>query len=81
LAHGDTVPQILTTARETKADLIVLGTNGRRGLARFLMGSVAEQILRRAPCPVVTVRGPLSGTAAVEAPAVETADLVAGGRV
>jgi hypothetical protein len=38
--------------------LIVLGTHGRRGLARLLMGSVAEQVVRKAPCPVLTLKTP-----------------------
>ena len=43
--------------REIDADLLVMGTHGRTGLAHLLMGSVAERMLRRAPCPVLTVRG------------------------
>jgi nucleotide-binding universal stress UspA family protein len=44
-------------AREWQADLIVVGTHGRRGLGRVLMGSGAEQIIRVAPTPVLTIRG------------------------
>lgn len=44
-------------AREWKADLIVLGTHGRKGLGRVLMGSGAEQVMRTAPVPVLVVRG------------------------
>ncbi|KRC20353.1 universal stress protein [Acidovorax sp. Root217] len=44
-------------AREWKADLIVLGTHGRKGLGRVLMGSGAEQVIRTAPVPVLVVRG------------------------
>jgi nucleotide-binding universal stress UspA family protein len=44
---------------ENKIDLIVLGTRGRSGLAKFLLGSTAEEIFRKAPCPVLTV-GPFS---------------------
>jgi universal stress protein A len=47
---------ILKAAREVHADLIVIGTHGRRGLARVLIGSVAEDVVRRAPCPVLAVR-------------------------
>jgi nucleotide-binding universal stress UspA family protein len=46
-------------AREKEADLIVVGTSGRRGIGKFILGSVAEEILRRANCPVLTV-GPYS---------------------
>lgn len=48
--------QIVATAREWKADLIIISTHGRTGLARVLMGSTAEQVVRHAPCPVLTVR-------------------------
>lgn len=47
---------ILARAKDTKADLIVMGTNGRTGRARSLAGSVAESVVRMAPCPVLTVR-------------------------
>jgi nucleotide-binding universal stress UspA family protein len=49
-------PVILETAAEVETDLIVLGTHGRRGPARWLLGSVAEEVVRRASCPVLTVR-------------------------
>lgn len=47
---------ILAAVSRVDADLIVMGTHGRRGLSRLLLGSVAEDILRRAPCPVLAVR-------------------------
>lgn len=53
---GDTGDVILRTAEEVEADLIVMGTHGRRGLSRLVMGSVAEFVVRRAPCPVLTIR-------------------------
>jgi nucleotide-binding universal stress UspA family protein len=59
LEEGDAVPDILRVAQETGADLIVMGTHGRTGLGRLLMGSVAEQVVRKAPCPVLTVKTPL----------------------
>jgi nucleotide-binding universal stress UspA family protein len=59
LVEGDAATEILRLARETQSDVIVMGTHGRRGLARVLMGSVAEQVVRKAPCPVVTVKTPL----------------------
>lgn len=54
--EGDPAGEILRAAQFTNADLIVMGTHGRTGLSRLLMGSVAEQVLRKAPCPVLTVR-------------------------
>jgi nucleotide-binding universal stress UspA family protein len=62
LVQGDAATEILRVAEETKCDVILLGTHGRTGLRRLLMGSVAEQVVRRAPCPVVTVKTPLAGT-------------------
>lgn len=56
LRTGDARDVILSTARELGADLIVMGTHGRRGVSRVLLGSVAEAIVRTAPCPVLTVR-------------------------
>jgi nucleotide-binding universal stress UspA family protein len=55
---GDPTESILRIAAEIRADLIVMGTHGRTGLERFLMGSVAEQVVRRAPCPVLTMTAP-----------------------
>jgi universal stress protein A len=49
---------ILARAKDTKADLIVMGTHGRTGRAHSLAGSVAESVVRMAPCPVLTVRAP-----------------------
>jgi nucleotide-binding universal stress UspA family protein len=57
-AEGDPATEILEVAREVEADLIVMGTHGRTGLGRLLLGSVAEQVLRRAGCPVLTVKEP-----------------------
>jgi universal stress protein A len=56
IGEGEASSEILRVAEETKADLIVMGTQGRTGLQRFLIGSVAEDVLRRASCPVLTVR-------------------------
>jgi len=50
---------ILSYAEENTADLIVMGTHGRRGVDRMLLGSVAEEVVRQAPCPVCTVRNAL----------------------
>jgi len=57
LLEGDPATVIVETAQVTDADLIVMGTHGRAGLTRLVMGSVAEDVLRRAACPVLTVRG------------------------
>jgi nucleotide-binding universal stress UspA family protein len=54
---GDPAPTILVAAQELNADLIVLGTHGRRGLSRLVMGSTAEQVLRQASVPVLIVKG------------------------
>lgn len=54
---GDARDVILQTAEEVKADLIVMGTHGRRGISRALLGSVAEMVVRTSPIPVLTVRG------------------------
>ncbi len=48
--------EIIRYAREQEIDLIVLATHGRTGLVHMLMGSVAEKVVRKAPCPVLTVR-------------------------
>jgi nucleotide-binding universal stress UspA family protein len=48
--------EIVRLAAEEHADMIVMGTQGRTGLDRLLLGSVAERVIRRAPCPVLTVR-------------------------
>ena len=70
LAEGDAVEETLRVAQEANADLIVMGTHGRTGLGRLLMGSVAEQVVRRASCPVLTVKAPFPGAApASQAPA------------
>ncbi|QDU64719.1 Putative universal stress protein [Planctomycetes bacterium Pan216] len=50
--------EICRYAKQEEVDLIILGTHGRSGLAHFLMGSVAERVVRAAPCPVLTVRNP-----------------------
>jgi len=60
LVQGDPAIVILQVAKDVAADLIVMGTHGRRGLMRLLMGSVAEQVVRSASCPVVTVKNPFA---------------------
>lgn len=56
LKDGLLVQQILDAVRESGADLIVMGTHGRSGMTRVLLGSVAEAVLRQAPCPVLTIK-------------------------
>ena len=55
---GHPFVQIIRYARENNIDLIVLGTHGRGPIAHMLLGSVAEKVVRKAPCPVLTVRHP-----------------------
>ena len=50
--------EIIQAAKKENADLIIMGTHGRTGLEHVLMGSVAEKVVRRAPCPVLTVKHP-----------------------
>jgi nucleotide-binding universal stress UspA family protein len=58
LRRGQAWRGIVETALEFEADLIVMGTHGRRGLSHALLGSVAERVVRVAPCPVLTVHLP-----------------------
>jgi nucleotide-binding universal stress UspA family protein len=58
IRQGVEFREIIAAAREEEADLIVMGTHGRTGLAHALIGSVAEKVVRKAPCPVLTVRHP-----------------------
>jgi len=56
IEEGDAANVVLAGARRTKADLIVAGSHGRGGAAHLLLGSVAERIVRNAPCPVLIVK-------------------------
>lgn len=58
VTHGVPFHEINRYAKREEVDLIVLGTHGRTGLKHFLLGSVAERVVRSAPCPVLTVRHP-----------------------
>lgn len=58
LITGDPADAVVHLAEEAGADLIVLGSHGRTGLSRLLMGSVAEAIVRRAHCPVLVYKQP-----------------------
>lgn len=53
---GDPAQAILKVQRRIAADVIIMSTHARRGFSRFLLGSVAEMVLRESPCPVLTVR-------------------------
>ena len=57
LLEGVAHEQIVRTAKRQRADLIVIGTHGRTGVARFFLGSVAARVTATSPCPVLTVRG------------------------
>ena len=57
LRPGETWEEILAAAKELDADLIIMGTHGRRGLPRALLGSVTEKVVRLSPIPVLTVHG------------------------
>ena len=67
---SDPTTAIVQLASDLEADVVVVGTHGRGWLARFLLGSVAEAVVRRAPCPVLIVR-PVGATAHTDAPAIE----------
>jgi len=58
IRSGDPRDAINETAKELHADLIVMATHGRRGVARVLLGSVTEMVVRTAPCPVLTMKSP-----------------------
>ena len=55
---GDPYREIVAFAKARQVDVIVMGTHGRGGMAHLLLGSVAEKVVRGAPCPVLTVRQP-----------------------
>lgn len=56
LKEGAPAEDITRVAKDEKIELIIMGTAGRKGLDRFLLGSVAEKVMRAAPCPVMVVR-------------------------
>jgi nucleotide-binding universal stress UspA family protein len=65
--HGQVWKSLAGIIDENQIDLVVLGTHGRSGLGKLLLGSVAEDILRHAPCPVLTVGPKVSGRAKLPA--------------
>ena len=66
LITGDPAQAIARLAESEDVDLIVMGTHGRTGLTRMLMGSVAEAVVRRASCPVLTYKQPSEKTTKVD---------------
>jgi nucleotide-binding universal stress UspA family protein len=58
ITSNATANEIVNYARTNGIDLIVMGTHGRSGISHFLLGSVAERVVRTAPCPVLTLRHP-----------------------
>lgn len=71
LVEGQGAEEILRQAEEIGADLIVMGTHGRSGLGRLLMGSVAGEVVRNARCPVITVKIPRPVSPTAQTPASE----------
>ena len=65
LLAGDPVNEIVRYAKDNKVDITVVGTHGRSGMSRLLTGSVAEALMRRLPCPVLTVKSTVSVTEGV----------------
>jgi universal stress protein A len=65
-SRGEAADEIILAAQEKACGLIVMGTHGRTGLARLLMGSVAEYVLPRADCPVMVVKTPQGVSAPAE---------------
>lgn len=66
LVEGDVPAEIIRVAEDLACDLVVMGTHGRTGLGRLLMGSVAEQVVRKSTCPVLTLKHPMPETNTVE---------------
>ena len=61
IKRGTPFREIVETAKEKEANLIIIATHGRTGLEHAFFGSTAEKVVRKAPCPVLTVRGPEAG--------------------
>ncbi len=56
VAQGIPFAEIISTAKEKEIDMIVIGSHGRTGISHMMLGSVSEKVVRKAPCPVLTVR-------------------------
>jgi universal stress protein A len=76
---GSPAPCIVAAAVEHAADLIVMGTHGRGPLLHMMLGSVAERVVRAAPCPVLTIRAPRTAAAIATVPAPSLAAVAVGG--
>ena len=74
LLWGDPVKAIVQVAESGNFDLIVMATHGRKGMDRFFIGSVTEEVIRRAPCPVFVIRAKVSEEP-VEASTLEGAEI------
>jgi nucleotide-binding universal stress UspA family protein/quercetin dioxygenase-like cupin family protein len=66
VTEGDAAEEILRLSEKMSCDVIVMGTHGRTGLGRLLTGSVAEEVLRKAVCPVLVVKTPLDASTAAK---------------
>jgi universal stress protein A len=78
--EGEPAEEIVNTAREWEADVIVIGSDSRGRLAHFLLGSTADSVIRRAPCPVLTVRVQPAKSTFVQTPPAEAQKVVAAAR-
>ncbi len=56
VTQGIPFAEIISTAKEKEIDMIVIGSHGRTGISHMMLGSVSEKVVRKAPCPVLTVR-------------------------
>jgi nucleotide-binding universal stress UspA family protein len=55
VVKGDVVDEIIAEAKEENADLIIIGTHGSKGIEKIILGSVAERVVKNAPCPTLTI--------------------------
>ena len=69
LIYGEAAASIIALTKEEGFSLVVLGSHGRSGWRRLVLGSVSEQVVRRSPCPVLTVPAPQGGPASSDASA------------
>jgi nucleotide-binding universal stress UspA family protein len=60
ILSGNAVDEIIRYSSDVNADLIIMATHGRSGVSHMLMGSTAEQVVRKAPCPVLTLKQPMT---------------------